>query len=288
MNIRVAHLAAIGFALIAFAAFGQTAQARTQTVDHGGTYTGDVFVERGQIVDGDITVFGGDATIEGTVNGDVTVMGGDIYERPGAQITGSKTVLGGDVARSILPWLPNGAGGNAVEQFRISWKVMASALVVLFFLIFPVRVRMALDRLENHPGLSAAIGLVGWVAVIPLAILLCVTVILIPLIAVEAIALIAMIFIGKAALSLLIGRRLYEMVGPRSTPSPLVALILGLVLLTAAELVPVLGWAVTGLVGLVGVGAAILAFVREQSFTGSAPLPPRPPIGGPPMTLSPK
>ena len=46
---------------------------------------------------------------------------------------------------------------------------------------------------------------------------------------------------GTAALALLIGRRFYELLSPNATPTPLVALVLGLTLLTAAQLVPVVG-----------------------------------------------
>ena len=70
---------------------------------------------------------------------------------------------------------------------------------------------------------------------------------------------------------------------PHTTPSPLFALILGLVIVSAAETVPYIGWAVTALVWLVGLGASILAFV------GSAPIAAmrRAGIGGPPMPTRP-
>jgi hypothetical protein len=163
-----------------------------------------------------------------------------------------------------------------------------SVIVLLAFLIFPVRVRAALDRVEHHPGLSAAVGVIALVAVFPIMILLLISVIGIPLIPVEFLAVFAAILIGHAALSMLIGRRLYELILPRTTPSPIAALVLGLIVVSAAGIVPVLGPLVMGLVWLVGLGAAILAFVRETAFMGpmSAAAPaagPRPPIGGPPM-----
>jgi hypothetical protein len=156
-----------------------------------------------------------------------------------------------------------------------------------------VRVRTALDRVEHHPGLSAAAGVFALIAMFPLALILLISVVGWPLIPVEFIAIFAGILIGQAALGVLIGRRLYEMIRPHSTPSPLGALIVGLIVLSAAEIVPVIGGLVTALVILVGLGAAILAFIRETAFmgpwgappaTGSAPSAgPRPPIGGPPM-----
>ena len=109
-----------------------------------------------------------------------------------------------------------------------------------------------MDRLERHPGLSVAAGLIGCVAVIPLAVLLAITILLIPLILLEMVFVLASVFLGTAALALLIGRRLCELVSPSTTPSPLVALLCGVALITAAELVPVVGALVLILVGLIG------------------------------------
>ena len=120
---------------------------------------------------------------------------------------------------------------------------------------------------------------------IPVAILLLISVIGLPLIPLEFAALFAGLWIGNAAVALLIGRRLYELLLPKATPSPLGALAVGLVVITAAETLPVLGWAVSALVMLVGLGSALLAFVKEtsfRSFTGST-LPPGPPPGTSPM-----
>ena len=99
---------------------------------------------------------------------------------------------------------------------------------------------------------------------IPLAILLAITILLIPLIALEMVFLLASAFLGTAALALLIGRRLCELISPKTTPSPLLALVVGIVLITAAELVPVLGVLVLMLVGLIGLGATILRSSRSR------------------------
>ena len=65
------------------------------------------------------------------------------------------------------------------------------------------------------------------------------------------------------------------------------ALIVGLVLITAAELVPALGTIVTVFVYLIGVGAAILAFVGESAFApGLAAPKSQPPLSGPPMPVA--
>ncbi|HTX58118.1 MAG TPA: polymer-forming cytoskeletal protein [Verrucomicrobiae bacterium] len=289
MNARIALVSSIFFAAVMLCA--QPASARVQSVYHGGTYVGSVIVEPGQIVDGDLTVLFGDATIEGTVDGDVNVVGGTLYERPGATITGEVNTVGGEVAQSLIPWAPTDAIRTATSvDSRMLWRIATDVLVVLFFLIFPVRTRIALDRLERHPGLAVVAGLIGWVAVLPLALLLCISLILIPLVPVEGVLLIAGVFLGKAALSLLVGRRMCEVINPAATPSPFAALIVGLALLTLAELVPFVGILVTLFIGLVGLGAAILSFVGDHliappGVAGSGQAPPAP-IGGPPMPVA--
>ena len=282
MIARAASIAAL--ALLAVVALGAPARAEIQSVYRGGTYVGSVVVDPDQVVQGDLTVIAGDATIAGEVDGNVDVIGGNLYERPGARITGKVNTIGGDVASTVVPWSAPPDSDAAVQDYRMMWRIAWDIVALLFFLVFPLRARVALDRLERHPGLCAAIGLVGWVAVLPVAILLFCTILLIPFIAVEAALVVAGVFLGKAALALLVGRRLSEIVKPSSTPSPFVALIVGLVFITAAELVPAVGTVVTVFVAMIGLGATILAFVGESAFApGAGATKSRPPLSGPPM-----
>ncbi len=280
----VTLFALVGAFAAAVALSTATAQAAPRSVYHGGTYFGSVVVEPGQVVDGDLNVIFGNAEIMGAVNGDVNVVGGNIDVR-GGTISGQTHAIGGAVTQSIVPWAPNENFSTPYAQDqRLWWRIAWDVVALVVFLIFPVRTRMALDRLEQHPGISTAAGLVGWIAVIPLMVLLAVTVLLIPLIPLEFVLLAVALFIGHAALALLIGRRFYELIQPNTTPSPLVALVLGLVLLTASELVPVVGVLVMLLVALVGLGAVILTFVPDGAQSAGFP-PPRRDVGGPPMPV---
>jgi len=274
-------------ALCIFAgSLGRASASAPETIDHGGTYWQSIIVRPDQEVRGDITVFNGDADIAGTVDGDVNVYGGTITQEPGSVITGHTNEYG-EAWSSALPWLPANAT-IAHENAKMMSLLAYSVVVMLVFLIFPVRVRTALDRVEHHPGLSAAVGAVALIASVPIAVLLFISFVGWPLIPLEIVAYIAGVLIGQAALGILIGRRLLELMHPRHTPSPLMALVAGLVVICAAEILPVVGWMVTALVCLVGLGAAILAFIRETTFMSAAtPVAagagPRPPIGGPPM-----
>ena len=279
MNYKIALV--LGFFTCAFALSTAPAFAsEPQAIFSGGTFVGrSIVVQPDQVVRGDVTVIGGDADVEGVVDGDVTTYGGSIQVAPGGRITGNTHEYGGPIA-SVVPW---GAATAVAEGAKMTTLLAYSVVVVLIFLIFPVRVRTTLDRMERHPGLSAAIGVLALIASVPIAVLLFLSFVGWPLIPLEIVAYIACVLIGQAALGLLIGRRLYEMVHPHGTPSPLAALILGLVLLAAAELLPGIGWLVVSLVWLIGLGAAILAFVRETPLLGHGGAAAGPPPSGPPM-----
>ncbi len=49
---------------------------------------GDVAVEAGEDLEGDVVVFGGDVRVDGRVRGDVVVLGGERRLRPSARVDG--------------------------------------------------------------------------------------------------------------------------------------------------------------------------------------------------------
>lgn len=259
---------------------------------HDGSVTkffSDAVVDPDETINGDLNVVFGNATIEGHVTGNVNVIGGSCSVVDSGTVDGDEHCVWNEAA-SALPSVAiasSGLDGFARTDRRLFVKLASSAIVVLMFLLFPVRMRLALDRVERHPGLAAAIGVAAFIAVVPIAILLILSLVGIPLIVLEVAALFAGVWLGTGAVALLVGRRLCELVLPAVTPSPFIALVLGLVVVSAAEIVPIVGWAVTALVWLVGMGAAVLAFIRSAGggFT-FGPAIGRPPIGGPPMKTS--
>ena len=244
----------------------------------------DVYVPPGQTIDGDVNVVFGDAKIAGIVTGDCNHVFGNCIVVDGGEVRGQINGVSNEGIRVFVPWAvqrDRGMGALAEQDHRLFARLLASAVVILIFLIFPLRMRVALDRVEKHPALSAATGAVAAVAIVPIAILLLISVIGIPLIPLEIAAIIAGVWLGTGAVALVVGRRLCELVMPTSTPSPLVALVIGLVVVSAAEIVPFVGWAVTALVWLVGLGASILSFVRSSHVDGAVR---RTSIAGPPAT----
>ena len=262
---------------------------------HGATYLfRNVTIGPGDVVNGDLNVIFGNAVVEGTVTGDVNVIGGTCDVSSGSimgQVNCVQTASIGSLVPWTMPWpstyfnsVPFVEQGNRLS-FAFAWNL----IVFFMFLLFPLRTRLALARVETHPGLSAVIGVLGFVAVVPFAILLALSIVGIPVIVLEIAAVFAGVWIGQGAIALLVGRRLFELMRPNTTPSPLAALILGLVVVGAAEIVPVVGWVVISLTSLIGLGAAILGLVPFVPAIAAGPGGPpggsgRGTITGPPMT----
>ncbi len=277
MNPRL-RLTAVLVAVLAILAFAHPRPAYAGSHDHGATkFFTDVYIAPNEVVDGDLNVVFGNADIAGVVHGDVNTLFGTCSLSGSAQVDGQEHCIQNDTMRALVPW---GASAIGDQEYRLFGKLASSAVVVLVFLLFPLRMRLALARVERHPALSTAVGALGAIAMIPIAIVLAISIIGIPLIALEAAAIFLGLWIGQGAISLLVGRRLCELLMPASTPSPLMALIIGLVIVSAAEIVPVFGWIVTALVWLVGLGAAILSFIRSNQLDAAIA---RTPISGPPM-----
>jgi hypothetical protein len=278
---RTRGLLLVVFAVLAFAAV-QPLAADARILDHGKFMMfRDANVTPDEVVDGDVTVIFGNAHIAGHVRGDVNTILGRCVVSEGAVIDGESHCVTDIVPRWIAPWVVNSMpfGSFATQDKHVLFMLRANAIVLLVFLLFPVRMRLALDRVERHPGIAALVGILAAIFSLPIGFVLLCSIIGIPLIVLEIAAIFVGIWLGTGAIALLVGRRLSELVMPAITPSPLWALILGLVVVSAAETVPIAGWPVTILVWLVGIGASVLTFFRSASvgaFRGTG-------IGGPPM-----
>ena len=267
MNVRFLALVTT---LLTLAGLAQAAPADARGRDAGETRVfSDIYVAPGEMIAGDVNVVFGDVKVAGLVTGDCNTVFGQCTIVDGGIVDGKINSFNNDGVRALLPWAVNrdrGFGLLAEQDHHLVSKLWSSAIVLLIFLLFPLRMRVALSRVERHPALSALTGAIAAVAIIPIGIVLFVSIIGIPLIVLEAAAVIAGVWIGTGAIGLLVGRRLCELVMPATTPSPLVALVLGLVVVSAAEIVPLIGWAVSALVWLVGLGSAILSFIRSTSL----------------------
>jgi hypothetical protein len=193
----------------------------------------DVFVDKDEVVAGDLVVFGGDATVLGRVMGDVVVFGGDLNLRSGAEINGEAVVIGGKLKEDsdaviqgervvINTWLPVWRLGGFIHQgttliglvgvvVKFIFVLILSSLALLFM---KERVKKSRDFLNAQYLRSFGWGFAisfGAIFIIPvLLILLAITIIGIPLDILIAFLLVGVLILAWTVFAYDLGKRLDE------------------------------------------------------------------------------
>ena len=166
----------------------------------------DIVVERGEHVLGHVFAMGGSVTVRGIVDDDVLAMGGDVILEDGAQVRGDAVSIGGQVRKapsaSILGSsvsvgnIPRGAATLGLLNFVGHGVDIAQRIIgILFFMLLAwvavslsrARTQRTVVRVEQQPLASIGWGALGVFAIAPAAVavalaavLLCVTIIGIP------------------------------------------------------------------------------------------------------------
>jgi len=270
------------------------------TIPANETRRGDVTVYGGNVdVQGTIThdlrVFGGDVTIEGSVGHDVMIFGGSVHlgaqadvghdvvifggsldRDPGARV-GHEVVQGGlgrGLASGMPPALPPLPGLTGIDTpLRVGLSAGLVLLALLLQLLFPRQIATTRDALDERPFATLGLGCLTAVAGVLLAALLAVTVILVPLSLAIGLAMTAGWLLGLAGLIALLGERLTAMLNFRINPVP--TLLIGGVLVAVLVNVPYLGIVFALLIGSMALGAVVL------TRFGTRPHPPVLPPGVP-------
>jgi hypothetical protein len=249
-------------------------------------YGGDGDIEG--TVSHDLVVFGGDVTVNGSVGHDVVIFGGEVHLGARADVGHDVTVLGGSLDRDpgaqvghnvteggfnvgaltrALPPLPPLARLDTPLRLGLSAAIVLLAL--LLQLLFPRQIALARDALDERPFASLGLGCLTAVAGVLLAALLALTVILVLATAALTLALVAGCLLGLAALIALVGERLLGSLHVHVPAIPTV--LIGGVLVAALVNVPVVGVVFGVLIASMALGAAVL------TRFGTRPHPPAPP-----------
>jgi hypothetical protein len=227
---------------------------------------GSVRLEPGATAREVAAVLGGVTLDGGATAREVVAVGGDVVIGPGAVVEQDVVSVGGRVridpsaevgsSRSIsIPSLPGLVGFGAtglladhapspawtVLQVLVKFGVLF-VLGLLVLALFPRRLDAVAGSIVASPWKSVLAGLLGSIAMPLLTLLLVVTVIGIPLVAVQVLAMIAAGVVGVTALTFHLGRSLPLRI-PRSTQ--VIQLAIGtaiLAVLTALPVIGVLAW----------------------------------------------
>jgi hypothetical protein len=266
----------------------------------------DIVVAESDSVDGNVVAIGGCITVNGKVTGDCVAIGGCINIGPKGVVGGDGVSVGGTINRepgSVLEGDEVVTGGNIPKWlFRGGWPrhglpglrlaglalAVGKALVVLFVawlivLISRERVKVTSNKATSNMLASFGVGLLT-IILTPIAmVLLCITLIGIPVAILLPFALIIVGLFGYTAVGLALGHRLFGS-GSR-TVSVVEATILGVLLMEAIPIVGkliglpggilwglsipvrIVGYAIIVCAFLIGLGATILSkFGQPQRF----------------------
>jgi hypothetical protein len=277
-------------AVLLFLALALPVAAPAQTSDHEEdaivVISGDVAVPRGHTVDGvfvvsgdarvagrvdgDVVLLSGDALVNGKIDGDLITFGGEARLLPRAFISGDvryadkrpvvagSAIVRGDVNKEdgfdsfdLLPFV-----GAFVLWLGIGLSM--AALGALLLLVAPRAAEVVYERSRERLGPLIAIGFAVAIALPVAGAIAAVTLVGLPLAFVILLALLPLAAVAYCASAWVLGRR---MVGP--SRNRILAFLVGLAVLRAAALVPVLGF-------LVGLAAIVFGLGLLGAAIGAA------------------
>jgi hypothetical protein len=247
-----------------------------------GQTVGDLVVFHGSAtvdgtVEGSLTAFDAPVTISGRVNGDAVVFNGRVVLREGATVTG-------DVVSQQAPVVAPGAtiGGETRRvQTNVNWEgfgwvgrlawwlaVSVSTLVVGLVLVWLAGRGAAgiLDAGRTQVGPAIGWGLLVFFGLPFLAVMALVTLVGIPL-GLGLLAALGLLYaIGYSASAWILGRSLL-----RQPAAWAVAFLVGWAILRVVALVPILGGLVWFAAVVFGLGVLVVAIWRGRSAARAAP-----------------
>ena len=243
----------------------------------------DIVVDRGETIENAVSI-GGDITVYGEVEKDVVSIGGSVYLGPDAYIRGDVVSIGGEIEKEF------GANirGDIVEMnipgisslinpfknfwwgwywpFRIISLIFFIALTILIVALFPRYVENLSTIIEQNTAQSILWGFVGLVLIVPLAIILCISIIGIVLVPVELLFVFCAFLIGYITMARILGRKISISLNRPDLPI-LLEVSMGIVVLWIIGLIPFLGGIIRLIISIIGFGAVIALLIQKRKTT---------------------
>lgn len=253
---------------------------------------GEAVIEQSALVKGDIVIIGGSLKLNGQGSGDAVVIGGLVTMGEKASVSGNMVTVGGSLQRakgaeiggSIMSNLPppviqlpkvqspQNPPLPPAPKFNINFGPLGTAAAVFFqalglaalAMLLTIFLRPQLDRVSqavtSQPFMAGSIGLLTAIVAPITLVILVVTLILIPVAFAATILLMLAWLFGVVAFGMEVGDRFTKAIHQSWEPvlstgfgTFLLAIVIGTV-----NLVPCIGWLAGVLVGLIGLGAAVI------------------------------
>jgi hypothetical protein len=242
-------------------------------------FEGDLTVPAGTVVHGDAVSIGGSIGVEqgGVVEGNAVSVLGSVHVEDGGVVLGDGVAVLGtmDVERGgqvlgehVQVGLSRVFGGRARRSHTVFSRLGPFGFfptLALFALVYlcgllalrawPDRVRGVGSAIAGAPLRSFFIGFLCWLLLLPLCVLLCISVVGIPLVPLLPLGLFLCIALGLSGVALRIGELLPAGPGQRFVPPA--ALGMGIAVLLLISFVPFLGTSLLALAQFFALGGAV-------------------------------
>lgn len=269
------------------------------TVEENATVEGDTVVIGGNvtldgIVEGSMVIIGGSTSMGETsvVQGDLVTIGGSLARDPGSKVEGEvvtnipapNITIPNVPSPPTTPRIPNPPSlpgvptppstpifnfdpvGDFLRMFFTA--VSVSLLAMLASLFLQPQIERVSQAVVGQPVIAGSIGLLTSVLAPVILVILTITIILIPVVALAAMALALAWLFGLIAIGTEIGERFTRAINQTWAP-PLTAglgTFLMMLVIGGIGLIPCVGWMVTSLVALLGVGGVVLTIFGSQPY----------------------
>ncbi len=167
----------------------------------------------------------------------------------------------------VFPFYPPFMGWTGRLASQILGMIVVFALAALVYTLFPRNTNNIMEAVEQRTGPAILWGVLAVILAVPIAILLAITIIGIPLILVQFLLLAVAWILGYTGVSLWLGGRVLQSTFA-GTSNPLGEIALGVLLLGIIGFIPVLGSLVGIGVFMLAVGAALSTRFGTEDFPG--------------------
>jgi hypothetical protein len=242
---------------------------------------GSVVVEEGTEVK-DAVAVGGSVTVYGKVRDSAVAIGGSVILGPNAVIGKDVVSIGGAVQQgqgakihgdvvelnipgfsAIIPFFFEDTSSSWFWTFKLVSLLGFLALAVLLVAVLPRPFNLISDNVQQNLGKIILWGILGLVVLIPLAIFLAISVIGIPLIALEVFLAGIAFLVGYVAIAQLIGDKIAVLM-KRPALNVIWLTVMGLLALWLIGWVPVLGSLVKAVVIFLGFGGVLATLFTSK------------------------
>ena len=215
------------------------------------------------------------------VEDDLVVIGGGFEAEPGFSPDGQHVVIGpralGGRLEAIVPWITQGLlwGRPIVPNLPWVWTVVALFFLVYLILglIFDGPVRASVAALTEKPLTAFVVGLLVLLLAGPLCLLLTVSIIGIAVVPFVLCALFVALIVGKIGTARWIGMSIVSQEERENRLQSVRSFVIGFAVICVAYMVPLLGLAAWGTLGVFGLGGATLAFIAGYRRENPLPTP---------------